>query len=282
MRFYGTTLVGGASGVGVVFSYTVGSPSPLSITGVKNAADYTATVAPGSIAAAFGNFLLPSPEGDSGLPLAMNLEGLSLPWSSTCAPPSSGAMVRPAIVIGGDAPLYYVSGGQVNLQIPWEMPPDTTGQLNWNSTIAAMLYGEVSPAKTITVAQFAPAIFTINSQGTGPGAILDSNCQLVDPSNPAAAGSFILIYCTGLGPVTDQPSTGQPALSTPLSRTTTMPVVTIGGAPATVSFSGLAPGFVGLYQVNAQVPAGLASNGATPVVISIGGAISNTVTTAIQ
>jgi uncharacterized protein (TIGR03437 family) len=58
--------------------------------------------------------------------------------------------------------------------------------------------------------------------------------------------------------------------------------VTIGGVPADVSFSGLAPGYVGLYQVNAQVPAGLAANAATPVVISMEGIASNTVTIAVE
>jgi uncharacterized protein (TIGR03437 family) len=239
-------------------------------------------VAPGRIAAAFGNFLLNPPVVDAVLPLSMILAGFSLPWVTTCAPPSSSAIVCPAIVVGGDAPLYYVSAAQVNLQVPWEMLPDIAGQLNWSYTISAMLNGEISPAQTITVAQFAPMVFTMNSRGTGPGAILDSNYQLVDPSNPATADSFILIYCTGLGPVTDQPPTGQPALATPLSWTTTTPLVSIGGVAAAVSFSGLAPGFVGLYQINAEVPAGLPANSATPVVISMGGAISNTVTTAVQ
>jgi uncharacterized protein (TIGR03437 family) len=58
--------------------------------------------------------------------------------------------------------------------------------------------------------------------------------------------------------------------------------VTIGGLTANVSFSGLAPGFVGLYQVNALVPAGVAAGSAVPVVISMGGATSNTVTVAVQ
>jgi len=56
----------------------------------------------------------------------------------------------------------------------------------------------------------------------------------------------------------------------------------IGGAPATVMFSGLVPGYVGLYQVNAQVPTGAAKGPAVPVEISIGGAMSNSVTLAVQ
>ncbi len=103
----------------------------------------------------------------------------------------------------------------------------------------------------------------------------------MDTTNPATAGSFVLIYCTGLGAVNNQPPTGSLGLSDPLSWSA-IPTVTIGGVTANVQFSGLAPGFVGLYQVNAQVPAGSATGPAVPVVISVGGAESNTVTMPVQ
>ena len=63
---------------------------------------------------------------------------------------------------------------------------------------------------------------------------------------------------------------------------TSTPVVTIGGVPAAVTFSGLAPGFVGLYQVNAEVPANARTGDAVPVALTIGGVTSNTVTIAVQ
>ena len=135
----------------------------------------------------------------------------------------------------------------------------------------------------MSLAPFAPAILAVNGQGNGQGAILDTSYRLVDSTNPATAGStYVSIYCTGLGAVTNQPVTGSPALSDPLSWTTTIPTVTIGGAPANVSFYGLAPGYAGLYQVNAQVPAGSAKGRAVPVTISIGGAASDGVTIAVQ
>lgn len=90
------------------------------------------------------------------------------------------------------------------------------------------------------------------------------------------------IYCTGLGAVTNQPATGAPALSAPLSWTAATPTVSIGGATAPVVFSGLAPGEVGLYQVDAQVPSGIAAGAAVPVTISVGGATSNTATLVIH
>jgi len=266
---------------GIVFSVALQPQDTLSINpgGIVNAADYAAQVAPGSMAAAFGNFPVPYPMWDAELPLATSMEGLSLPWSSRCAP---GGGVCPAIAIAGSAPLFYVSGRQVNLQIPWQMAASVPGQMQWQNLVAAALNGQSSATQTVDVVPFAPAIFTMNAQGTGQGAILDSSYRVVDRSNPAGAGDYILIYCTGLGLVTNAPDTGAPALSNPLSWTTAIPTVTVGGAPAMVTFFGLAPGYVGLYQVNAQVPAGLAANDAAPVILSIGGVQSNTATIAVQ
>jgi uncharacterized protein (TIGR03437 family) len=98
----------------------------------------------------------------------------------------------------------------------------------------------------------------------------------------SAAGEFISIYCTGLGTVSNQPATGAAAQASPLSVTTTIPTVTIGGVAAQVSFSGLTPGAVGLYQVNVQVPMGAPAGDTVPVILSIGGAASNAATIAVQ
>ena len=101
-------------------------------------------------------------------------------------------------------------------------------------------------------------------------------------SRPARPGEFVAIFATGLGPVEPPLATGAPASDDPLSVTTTLPQVTIGGVPATVTFSGLAPGFVGLYQINVEIPAGAPSGGAVAVVVTIGGVQSNVVTIAIE
>lgn len=82
--------------------------------------------------------------------------------------------------------------------------------------------------------------------------------------------------------MTNQPPSGSPPLTNQLSQTTAAPIVTIGGVQAQVLFSGLAPGSVGEYQVDALVPAGSQKGAAVPIVIAIGGATSNTVTTAVQ
>ena len=123
----------------------------------------------------------------------------------------------------------------------------------------------------------------MNGQGMGQGAVLDTSYRLGDASNPATAGSSVIqIYCTGLGSVSNQPATGSPGLSDPLSWTVATPNVTIGGAAATVLFSGLAPGAVGEYQLDVVVPAGASKGDAVPVAIQIVGFTSNTVTIAIQ
>jgi uncharacterized protein (TIGR03437 family) len=134
----------------------------------------------------------------------------------------------------------------------------------------------------VSLATFAPGVFAVNAQGQG--AVVDAlSGQLISPINPAKAGAtYISIYCTGLGPVSNQPATGTAASTSVLSETLTRPTVTIGGVTAAVPFSGLAPTFVGLYQVNVQVPAAVPVGDAIPLVVSIGGSIAPTVTIAVQ
>ena len=146
-----------------------------------------------------------------------------------------------------------------------------------------MLRSVAATGRTLIALLGYEPIFSMNSQGTGQGAVLDTSYRLVDSSNPATAGSTVIqIYCTGLGAVTNQPASGSAALSDPLSSTTTMPTVMIGGAQASVLFSGLAPGSVGEYQVNVLVPGASAKGSAVQVVLAIGGTTSNTVTMAVQ
>lgn len=232
----------------------------ISAGGVGNAASYTAPVAPGSIAAIFGNFLLAAPVSVSGFPVPTRLGGLSFQFIGVPL-----------------APLFYASAGQVNAQIPWEL----AGQ--WLAVIDVSKGGQTSPAQAAYLATYAPGVFAVNGGGTGQCAILDAANRLVDATNPATAGSMVVqIYCTGLGPVTNQPATGAPAPEKPLAETTTQPLVTIGGSPASVQFSGLTPDAVGLYQVNALVPQGAAKGSVVPVTVSIGGVQSNTVTIAVR
>jgi len=235
-------------------SPTTGPPA---VGGVSNAASYTQSFAPGGIVSVFGTLLAPASGLAQTVPLPTILAGA---W---------------ATINGVPAPLYFVSADQMNVQIPYEVPA--------NSTATLRIENGASVFFPFTVSTTAPAIFTTNEEGTGQGSILDNvTYQLVDAQHPATPGTtYIQIYCIGLGAVSNQPADGAAALSSPLSQTTTTPQVTIGGIAVTPQFSGLAPGFVGLYQVNALVPTGVTASPAVEVTITIGGVTSNTVTIAV-
>ncbi len=229
-------------------------------TGTVNEASYVSPVAAGSIVAVFGNGL------------AVGQSGSAPP------PPLPVSLSQSSFNIGGFfAPFYFASSGQVNLQIPWELAGLA------QATITATVAGSSSNTQRVNLATFAPGIYTTNMLGSGQGAIVNAlTGQVAGTVAPALRGTYVSIYCTGLGPVTNRPATGAPAQSVPLSITTTQPTVTIGGVGAVVSYSGLAPTLVGLYQVNVQVPINIAVGAAVPVVMSIGGSTSNTVTVAVQ
>ena len=139
----------------------------------------------------------------------------------------------------------------------------------------------------VSLAAYAPGIFLLGgAQGAIVSAATGEVAAPVDsvpgrPARPAHRGESVSIYCTGLGEVTHRPRTGEPAWGDLLSFTTTLPTVTIGGVPGEVSFSGLAPGFVGLYQVNVEVPASTTTGDAVPLVLTIGGVTANPVTVAV-
>jgi uncharacterized protein (TIGR03437 family) len=187
-------------------------------------------------------------------------------------------------VNGVAAPLHFVSPNQINFQVPWEL----LGQAQASFTVAAG--GQTSLSQTVAVAA-SPALFAVNARGNGQGAILVSNSDIAAApvgsipgrsTRPAIRGEFLSIYCTGLGDVKNRPANGAPPSGSALASTVATPSVSIGGAPAAVVFSGLAPGFVGLYQVNVQVPNNAPSGSGVPVVVTLAGTSSNTVTIAVQ
>jgi uncharacterized protein (TIGR03437 family) len=217
----------------------------------------------------------------SDVPLPRALAGASIRLDTDAGSPAlARSPNRSDIVV--DVPLFFVSDGQVNFQVPWELEGAD------EAVMTANLDGAASFNRTLQLATYAPGIFTV---GSGQGAILISNEDTLVAaegsvtgrvSRPAVVGDFITIYCSGLGPVTNRPETGEVALSNPLSATTVSPTVTIGGVEVAPNFSGLAPGFVGLYQVDVQIPQGVALGNAVPVSITIGGVTSNTATIAVQ
>jgi uncharacterized protein (TIGR03437 family) len=250
---------------GQVAAAPAGIPS-VGVGGVVNGASFApgADIAPGSIISVFGGNLATSDGNlNGGLPLPTTLAGIKL-------------------TIGGiDAPLFYAGTGQVNAQMPFEIPP------GWQTQVVARATGtgvEIDAVpEVVTVSAAHPGIF-IAAEPNAPnqGAILNPGNQVVDPANPSPVGGVIVIFATGLGQVTPALVTGVAAAggaaNTPVSAT-------IGGIAvpaANVQYAGPAPGYIGLYQVNVAIPAGVQPGNTVPVTLTQNGVSSNTVTIAVH
>ena len=205
----------------------------------RPATEPNSAIASGAIVAIFGTDLASTTEVVTSVPLSTTLGETSVTFNDI------------------PAPLFFVSDTQINAQVPFELMTGAgmvTVQVKWGS--------ETSEAQPIGMAAVSPGIFTLNKQGTGQGAILIANTPflaapagVLEDSRPAQRGEFISIFCTGLGSVQPEVPSGDVAPSTaPLAETLSPTLVNISNIPALVTFSGLAPGFVGLYQVNVQVP----------------------------
>jgi uncharacterized protein (TIGR03437 family) len=240
-------------------------PPSISAAGVVNGASFgqNGTVSPGEIISVFGSPLATAATGNSGLPLPTTLAGIKLS-------------------IGGiDMPLFFAGTGQVNAQVPTTLAPNTPTSLVARAFSGSTETGDSVPV-TITVAAVTPGIF-IAAETTAPnqGAILNNPAsQLIDATNPATAGDVITIFSTGLGATTPGVATGA---QNPAGNTNSPVTVTFGTLqPVAVQYAGLAPGFVGLYQVNVAVPAGLTPGPTVPVVLNQGGVSSNVATIAVH
>lgn len=161
------------------------------------------------------------------------------------------AGTQPAEVLVNGAPVqvFFSSPRQLNFHIP----ASTTGS---SAELTVRTAAGVSDPVRVPIAAVQPGIFF--DAASGFGAILIAGTGQVTQQRPIASGDVIEIYCTGLG------------------ATTTSPQVTIAGRPAEVLFSGPAPGFLGLYQVNARAPSGL-SSGPQSLRMTLGTATSNEV-----
>jgi uncharacterized protein (TIGR03437 family) len=268
------TVNGSAQGLTFTLdAYTLDPTTLPAITaaGVTNGATYKTTpIAPGSYVQITGQNLLDE-NNLSGYSYYNNLDydlatgpglPLALDYTSVTFDVPSAGLSLPGYV-------SFVSPTQVNAWIPWELQGQSSVQMK--VTVDESYYGNVV---TIPLAGYAPSFFVYGLPSSAIADALDLNYHLISTSNPAVPGQIIQLYCNGLGPVNSPPLDGA-AVSGINSTTTTTPVVTIGGQQAAVQFSGLAPGFVGLYQVNVTVPAGL-SAGNQPITIAIGGTTSPT------
>jgi uncharacterized protein (TIGR03437 family) len=198
-------------------------------------------LAPGSIISIYGDRLATATQTYSSTPLPRQMAGTTVTMS------------------GRTLPLYFVSPGQVNAQVPFDLNVNTQHQIQILSGVTASqpIYVDVAPAQ--------PAIFAI-----------------VPLQTAVKAGDVIVLFAAGLGAVDPSVDAGAVAGSGGLSNAVNPVVVSVGGQNAQVAFAGLAPGFVGLYQINAYVPNGVPSGNAVPVSISIAGQTSTPATISVQ
>jgi uncharacterized protein (TIGR03437 family) len=239
------------------------SAAPMTLTVFRHAASYApVTAVPGMIVSVGGVGLGPA-VGQSGQVVNGRLTTLV-------------AGVR-VLFDGIPAPLLYVSSGQINAVVPYEVAG------RFATRVEVEYQGARSNALDQRVAETAPGIFTLNAQGFGEGAILNENYSINTAGNPAPRGSAVIIYATGEGQTTPFGDTGL-VIGGLLKRPLADVRVRIGGAEAAVIYAGSGPGLVsGALQVNALVPLGIAPNAAAPVELIIGGVPSQAgVTVAVQ
>jgi uncharacterized protein (TIGR03437 family) len=213
-------------------STSTGTPLVLA---VANGASFQHVYSPGMILSVFGSELAPSVARASSVPLPVSTAGVA------------------AIVNNVAAPLYYVSPGQLNIQIPYETAVNQQATLKVNNNGMVTSY-------QFNVVQAAPGIFTDSS-------------NVIVPIGSGNRGAIVTLYLTGAGTVTPQVATGgAPGAGTPvenLPKPSQNVTVTVGGVSTAIEFIGIPAGLVGVTQVNFYVPTSIA-DGTQPVVVTVG------------
>ncbi len=237
--------------------------------GIVNAASY-GPIAAGGLVAIFGSGLASATGTAPGSPWPNTINNVSVTMNGTAAP------------------LVFVSASQINAQVPWSLAGTSQIQV-----VVTNESGSSAPVSA-NLAAAAPAIFTVD----GTQAVASVAATRTYTFNPgqlsriARPGEYLRVYATGLGAVSNTPASGAAAdakltVTPTLSTVTTNPTVTIGNIPATVSFAGLAPqgvnpDYVGVYEVDVQIPLTAPAGPAIPVVITTGAVSSNTATVPID
>jgi uncharacterized protein (TIGR03437 family) len=219
--------------------------APPRIDRVVNAADLTAPVAPGGLISVQGRDLSP-----------VNIATRQMPLPT--------ALGESCLTVNGvPVPMLFVSSTLMNAQLPF--------QVDGNVTMILRTPGGVSDNFNLTILPAAPSVFRTGVAGPQtdlPTVLRDKNGALVTPSNPIHRGDAIVIYLTGMGRTSPAVETGVAAPSNPLASALIPPVVTLGGVELPVTFAGLTPGEVGVYQINASVPSAVPLGMEVPLTIS--------------
>lgn len=210
--------------------------------GVVNGASFAPGqgMAPGGLVSIFGSSLASSTVPGDTIPLSAAIGGTSVTFN------------------GVPAGLYFVSSGQVNAQLPWNVLP--AGATSGTATMVVTGPGGSSTPFTIQVVSAAPGIFSTPT-GAGYAIAINADGSLAAPAgaiqgiatHPAHVGDTLEVLATGLGAVNPPVANGAASLDA-LRNTIATPVVLIGGMQAVVPFSGLSPQFPGINQLNVVVP----------------------------
>jgi uncharacterized protein (TIGR03437 family) len=229
--------------------------------GVLNAASFAQgqAVTQGSLVSIFGSNLASRLAQADSIPLSTSLADVTVTFN------------------GIPAPILFVSpdpSGQINAQVPWETMGGGVG--SGTATVVVRRGNVSSEPRQIPIAPVSPGIFTTQF-GVGPAIAINGDGTLAAPENsipglrtrPARIGEVIVVLATGLGQV-DPPGRTANASVDALRRTMATPTVLIGGREATVHFSGLAPEFVGVNQLNVGIPQGVQPGNAVPIQLRMG------------
>lgn len=236
----------------------LGEPTVSRVIAAVSAASYKPTLAQGEIAALFGTAITGSTAVATSLPLPTTLAGVE---------------VR---INGVPAPLFFASPTQINFQVPRQTMATTPRFRVSSATALIEVYrdDQLIRAGAFQIAPVVPALFTLNSSGTGAAAAVDALTGAPGPFNAKQSNgqpNIISVFGTGFGAdVTDVDGNVSSSVQ-----------ATIGGQPATVNYAGRAPGFVGLNQLNITLPADIAP-GTYTLVISRNGVPSREVTITVQ
>ncbi len=222
---------------------------------VVNAASFDGSepIAPGSLISIFGTALADGVASADTIPLSATLGSAKVTFTG-----AAGSFSAPLLYAQPDNPANQVAS-QINAQVPWELLPPGSSSATVNVIVTRD--GISSAPTAVNIASSSPGIFALAGRGFAtnfPDNTLawPANAVAGLTTHPAKAGDALVIYCTGLGPVDSAIADGNNSLDA-LRRTIKTPSVLIGGINAEVLFSGLSPQFVGTYQLNVIVPAGV-------------------------
>jgi uncharacterized protein (TIGR03437 family) len=196
--------------------------------------------------------------------IGSNLSPVSQASSTTPLPTALGESCL--TVNGVPVPMLFASGEQINAQIPY--------QVDGNVTLILRTPGGVSDNFNLTILPAAPSIFRSGTNGPEsqlPAVVRARNNEIVTVSNPIHRDDVISIYLTGMGNTSPAVEAGFPGGSSPVATPLIAPSVRIGGVALAVEFAGLAPGQVGVYQINARVPRNTPTGFDLPLNVAQGG-----------